>query len=385
MHIPYSPGLDNVPAKESGVSSLDGINGILAYRGYRIEDLANHSDFEEVSWLLLNGELPNKNQLKSYRKKLIKAMMPNPDTIKLLRALPKKTHPMQALQVAVASILVKKLPLASYSKDDKVRQAVEKQCVMFLAQLASIVASYERIRKGKPVIKPKLEYSFAKNFYYQMFGVLPSDIEERMVSACLVLHAEHTMNASTFATMVAGSTLAEAPFVVATGIGTLAGPLHGGANERVVHMLKEIPELSKVRKYITSKLANKEVIWGMGHREYKVKDPRANVLQSLLYELEVSKKGKLAKAFEIAVHVEKVCEELLSHKGVFPNVDFYSGILYRELKIPVDQYTPIFAVSRTAGWLAHWLEQLQKNKIFRPTQVYQGVNFRNYVSLGDRN
>ena len=384
MTIPYVPGLDNVPSKISKVSSLDGKRGILAYRGYSIEQLSEKSNFEETIWLLLYGELPNKVQLKKFSAKLIKFMAPSKDLIKLQRCLNKKTHPMKALQIAVSAIPVRRLLLADYKNDDKVRVAIENQCVLFLAQVASLTASFERIRSGKSVLKPNPKISFASNFYYQLFGKLPNEVEERMIDACLILHAEHTMNASTFATMVCGSTLSEAPFVISTGIATLAGPLHGGANERVVHMLKEIPSVAKARDYIKSKLSKKEVIWGMGHREYKVKDPRANVLQKLLYELKELKKGKIAKGFDIAVAVEKICEELLAHKGVFPNVDFYSGILYRELKVPIDQYTPLFAVSRTSGWLAHWLEQIESNKIFRPTQVYEGSDFREYVPLDQR-
>ncbi|MDI9348342.1 MAG: citrate/2-methylcitrate synthase [Methylacidiphilales bacterium] len=382
--IPYIPGLDDVPAKKSSVSSLDGEQGILAYRGYRIEELASQSNFEETAWLLLYGELPTKVQLKNFKQAIRTSMKLSADLVKVLKSLPKNTHPMKVLQVAVASAALKPVSVAKYQKDPATTKIIEQQCIAYLGIVGAIVAGWQRVRQGKAVLPPKSNWSFAQNFYYQMFGRASTEAETRMVDSCLVLHAEHTMNASTFATMVCGSTLAELPFVVATGVGTLAGPLHGGANERVIHMLHSIKGVALVRDYIKNKLEKKEVIWGMGHREYKVKDPRAKVLQKLLVEFEESKGRKPPKDFLIALEVEKVCEELLGHKGVFPNVDFYSGILYRELGIPIDQYTPIFAVSRIAGWLAHWREQIVDNRIFRPTQLYQGSSIRNYSSIAQR-
>jgi citrate synthase len=200
----------------------------------------------------------------------------------------------------------------------------------------------------------------------------------------LILHAEHTINASTFSVLVNGSTLASPNSVIAAAIAALSGPLHGGANQRVVQMLEEIGSPDKAEEYVDRRLANKEVIWGMGHREYKTKDPRAVILEKLVNELIKARGGNLNPMFETARAVEKICEDRLAKKGVYANVDFYSGILYSEMGIPADQFTAIFAIARSAGWLAHWREQLADNRIFRPTQVYTGEPVREYVPLDKR-
>jgi citrate synthase len=199
-----------------------------------------------------------------------------------------------------------------------------------------------------------------------------------------VLHAEHTINASTFAALVCGSTLAAPNLVVASAIGTLAGPLHGGANQRVLEMLREIGSPENAESWLEQRLANKQVVWGFGHREYKVKDPRADILQNMLEELREHRGGQISPLYEIAKALEVAAHERLSQKGVHPNVDFYSGVLYDALGIPEDQFTPIFAISRTAGWLAHWKEQIGNNRIYRPTQEYVGSETRAYVEIGAR-
>jgi citrate synthase len=198
-----------------------------------------------------------------------------------------------------------------------------------------------------------------------------------------VLHAEHTINASTFAAMVTGSTLAMPSYVIAAAIGTLAGPLHGGANEHVIQMLEEIGKPENARAWLGEKLAAKQVIWGMGHREYKVKDPRATQLQKMMMELAAAR-GTTSAIFETALALEEACEEWLAPKGVYPNIDYYSGILYREMGFPVDQFTSLFAIARTAGWLAHWREQVSENRIFRPTQIYHGAEPRAYRPISER-
>jgi citrate synthase len=207
----------------------------------------------------------------------------------------------------------------------------------------------------------------------------------KIMDVCLILHAEHTINASTFSVLVTASTLASPYSVIAAAIGTLSGPLHGGANQRVLEMLEEIGSPDKVEAYIDKKLANKEIIWGMGHREYKTKDPRAKFLEKLVDQVLESKGGDVNPLLETAKEVERVSEDRLAHKGVYANVDFYSGILYHEMGIPADQFTAIFAVARAAGWLAHWREQLNDNRIFRPTQVYTGSPPRDYVPIELRN
>ena len=206
----------------------------------------------------------------------------------------------------------------------------------------------------------------------------------RIMDATLVLHGEHTINASTFTAMVTSSTLANASQVVASAIGSLSGPLHGGANQKVVSMLSKIDSKDDIRPWLDDTLKAKNVVWGMGHREYSVKDPRANILTEMVQELFNEREGGVTDIFEKAIELEKACEDKLAHKGVYPNVDFYSGILYKEMGIPTDIFTPIFAMSRVSGWLAHWIEQIQDNKIFRPTQNYVGSDDRDYTNISDR-
>jgi citrate synthase len=215
-------------------------------------------------------------------------------------------------------------------------------------------------------------------------GKEPDPMLAKIMDVCLILHAEHTLNASTFSALVAGSTLATPYSVISAAIGTLSGPLHGGANSRVVDMFKEIGSAKKAEKWVDKALARKEVIWGMGHREYKVKDPRATILHKLVAELIEDRGSSLDSTFEIAMRVEEVCKDRLGHKGVYPNVDFYSGILYAEMGIPAEQFTALFAVARSAGWLAHWREQISDNRIYRPTQIYIGSETRDYVPVADR-
>ena len=215
-------------------------------------------------------------------------------------------------------------------------------------------------------------------------GKEPDPMMARIMDVCLILHAEHTLNASTFSALVSGSTLATPYSVISGAIGTLSGPLHGGANSRVVDMLKEIGSAANAEKWIDNALTNKQVIWGMGHREYKVKDPRATILHKLVAELIEDRGSSLDSTFETAMRVEEICVDRLGHKGVYPNVDFYSGILYAEMGIPADQFTALFAVARSAGWLAHWREQISDNRIYRPTQIYIGSGERDYIPTADR-
>jgi citrate synthase len=245
--------------------------------------------------------------------------------------------------------------------------------------MSTLVAMWARISTGYDPIPPSKEMSYSQNFLYMSFGEDPDEEIVKLFDACLILHAEHTINASTFSAMVTASTLANPFASVSAAVGTLAGSLHGGANEDVLNMLDDIGEVKNVRGYIENRLQNKQVIWGMGHREYSVKDPRAKILQGMI-EAYINKSNVvLSQRFEIALEVERVCEELLSAKGVYPNVDFYSGILYAEIfKIPRKHFTPIFAMARSSGWVAHWHEQVAHNRIFRPTQIYTGSDFRDY-------
>ena len=382
----YLPGLEGIPATRSNISDIDGEHGILAYRGYPIEQLAAYSTFEETSLLLLDGVLPTKSELADFDNQLCRNRALKYHIRELMMTLPATGHPMEMLQTAVASLGMfypssERLTGSDVAED---LNYVHTMTVKILARMGTIVAMWEHIRNGYDPIPPRSDLSYAENFLYMLSGNEPDPALARILDICLILHAEHTINASTFAMLVTGSTLAAPNSVMASAIGTLSGPLHGGANQKVLEMLQKVGSPDKAEEFVDSKLANKEVIWGMGHREYKTKDPRATILQKLVKDLLDTRSDEVNIMFETAMAVEKAAEDRLGSKGVFANVDFYSGILYQEMGIPTDQFTSIFAIARTAGWLAHWREQLRDNRIFRPTQVYTGEPMRDYVPLDKR-
>jgi citrate synthase len=382
----YLPGLAGVPATKSNISAIDGEKGLLAYRGYPLEELAANSSFEETTLLLLDGELPTASALKDFDAQLRTNRHVKYNVRELMKSLPITGHPMEMLQTAVASLGMfypaNECLTDSTSCGDL--NYVHNMTVKIIARMATIVAMWKHIRNGYDPIPPREDLTYAENFLYMWNGKDPDPLLTRILDTSLILHAEHTINASTFAVLVTASTLASPYSVIASAIGTLSGPLHGGANQKVVEMLHEIGTPDKAEAYVDAKLKDKEVIWGMGHREYKTKDPRAPILQSLMMELMEAQGGKVTPLFETAQAVEKVCEDRLAKKGVYANVDFYSGVLYSEMGIPTDQFTTIFAVARSAGWLAHWREQLSDNRIFRPTQVYTGKSKRSYVPIKER-
>ncbi len=385
MSSEYLPGLAGVPATKSNISSIDGEKGILAYRGYDIRELAEKSTFEETALLLLDGRLPSASELAEFDRQL-KAERPVKYKIRsIMKNLPSSGHPMEMLQTAVASLGMfyggEEVLSDGITGNDV--EYIHSMSVKIISRMATIVAMWEHIRNGYDPIKPRYDLTHAEHLLYMLDGRDPDPLKVRIMDASLVLHAEHTINASTFAAMVCGSTLASPFLVIAAAIGTLAGPLHGGANQRVVEMLKEIGRPENVQSWLDNKLAKKEVIWGMGHREYKTKDPRAIVLQKMMVEWGEAQ-GTLSPMFETALKLEEACEIALGPKGVYPNVDYYSGILYTEMGIAPDQFTPIFAVSRVAGWLAHWREQLSDNRIFRPTQIYTGNEHMKYIEIEKR-
>ncbi len=383
----YLPGLEGVPATKSNISDIDGEKGILFYRGYPIEQLVAHSTFEETCALLLNGTLPTTEALKNFDDLLRANRRVKYQIRSLMQSLPATGHPMEILQTAVASLGMfypSNESLTSPDASDENIGYIRNMSVKIIARMPVIVAMWQHIRNGYDPVAPRSDLTFAENFLYMFTGDDPDPFLAKIMDTCLILHAEHTINASTFAALVAGSTLASPYEVVAAAIGTLSGPLHGGANERVIDMLREIGAPENVPKWLDNQLANKAKIWGLGHREYKVKDPRATILQGLVEKLVSHRDGKVSPMFETAMALEAAAEERLSVKGVYANVDFYSGILYAEMGIPTDQFTSLFAVSRAAGWLAHWREQLADNRIFRPTQVYTGEPPRDYVTLEQR-
>ncbi len=370
-------GLAGVPAAKSAVSDVDGQRGILEYRGIRVEELCGRSSFLETAWLLLFGRLPSQSELERFVRDVTLHRRIKYRIVELLKCLPEQGHPMDALQAGVAA-------LGMYYPGRNVADADNNywSAVRLIAKLPTIVAAYARLRRGDDALPPRDDLSFAENFLYMLTERVPDKALSRTLDVCLILHAEHTMNASTFAGIVTASTLADPYTVVASSIGALKGPLHGGANEEVVQMLREIGSPAQVTPYVQGALAAKRKIMGLGHRVYKVKDPRATVLQGLCEQ--VFRECGPSPLYAVAVEVERVSAELLAGKPIYPNVDFYSGIVYDKMGIEADCFTPIFAMARVAGWLAHWFEQLRENKLYRPDQIYEGEHNRPYVPLSQR-
>ncbi len=373
------PGLEGIPAAESAISFIDGEKGILEYRGIPIDELAEKSTFLEVAYLLIFGKLPNEEEFSRFREDVTLHTRLKLKILRMMELMPETGHPMDYLQ-AVTSAMGMYYP-ARNTLDEEVRYW---SIVRLIAKLPTIVAACHRLRHGDAPIQPNNSLSFAANFYYMLFEKEPDELTERIIDVMFILHADHEMNASTFSARVVGSTLADPYTIVSSAIGTLSGPLHGGANEQVVHMLDEIGSKENVRPYIEGKLERKEKIMGVGHRVYKTKDPRARILQGYARELFKKQDAQSAAMLEIAEEVEKVVDEKLSHKRLYPNVDFYSGVVFSGIGIPTELFTPIFAMGRVAGWLAHWFEQLKTNRIYRPTQKYTGLRNQPYVPIEKR-
>lgn len=373
----YKPGLEGIPAKQSSISFVDGQKGILEYRGIRIEDLAEYSHFLETTYLLIWGELPTQAELDEFEHEIRYHRRLKYRIRDMMKCFPESGHPMDALQACAAAL---GLFYSRRALDDPayIRAAV----VRLIAKIPTMVAAFQLMRKGNDPVQPRDDLNYAANFLYMLNEQEPDPLAAKVFDVCLMLHAEHTINASTFSAMVTASTLTDPYAVVASAVGTLAGPLHGGANEEVVFMLEEIGSVENVRPYLDKCLENKSKIMGFGHRVYKVKDPRATILQQLAEQL-FDKFGR-DQYYDIALEMERVVEEKLSHKGIYPNVDFYSGLVYSKLGIPSDLFTPVFAIARVAGWLAHWREQLLENRIFRPTQIYTGLHNQPYIPVENR-
>lgn len=373
----FMPGLAGVPAAKSAISDVDGEKGILEYRGIRVEALCERSSFLETAYLLLFGQLPTQTQFHRWMDDVTHHRRIKFRIVDLLKCLPEQGHPMDALQAAVAA-----LGMFYPGRNVKAVENNYLSAVRLVAKLPTIIAAWARLRRGDDYIPPRDDLGFAENFLYMLTESVPSPLFGEILDDCLILHAEHTMNASTFTGMVTGSTLADPYTVVASSIGTLKGPLHGGANEEVVQMLREIRDPSQARGYVEAKLGRKEKLMGFGHRVYKVKDPRATVLQGLCDRL--FRESGSSPLYDVALEVERTADEHLKDKGVYANVDFYSGIIYDKMGLSVDLFTPVFAMSRVAGWLAHWLEQLRENKLFRPDQIYSGEHGKRYVPIHER-
>ena len=373
----YKPGLEGIPAARSEISYVDGKEGILEYRGIRIEELAAESHFLETAYLLIWGQLPSKAELESFETDIRYHRRIKYRIRDMMKCFPETGHPMDALQASAAALGLF-YSRRALDNPEYIREAV----VRLLAKIPTMVAAFQLMRKGNDPVQPRDDLDYANNFLYMLTEREPDAFAAWVFDVCLTLHAEHTINASTFSAMVTASTLTDPYAVMASAVGTLAGPLHGGANEEVISMLESIGSVENVRPYVENAIANKEKIMGFGHRVYKVKDPRAKILQQLAEQL-FARNGSDGY-YKIAVELERVIEEKLGHKGIYANVDFYSGLVYRHLGIPTDLFTPIFAIARVAGWLAHWKEQLAVNRIFRPTQNYVGDHGLSYTPIEKR-
>ena len=373
-------GLDGVNIDASSISSIDGMKGELVYRGYDIRELADKASFEETTYLLWNDDLPTEQELESFKAEL-KPNFGIPDEIcNMLGSLPEGIHPMHAVLAAVA-MLASFDPEADGVDLDNVRRIGFR----LLAQFPTIVAAYARIRDGKDTVQPDLELSIAGNFLYMLNGEKPTEAATRVMDVALVLHAEHGSNASTFTARATASTLTDAYSAVTAAVASLKGPLHGGANTAVMNALEKIGSVEGVEQYVMDTLAKpKGRVMGFGHRVYRVLDPRAIILKEVSHDL--AEESGDSKWFDMSLEMERVMEREMDKKGsqVKPNVDFFSASVYRMLGFPPDLYTPIFAVARISGWMAHLYEQYADNRIMRPRLVYEGPMGKTFTPLEER-
>ena len=369
-----SAGLRGVVAAQSSIGDVNGEEGILIYQGYNIHDLAENSTFEETVYLLWNGRLPNKSELDELKSQFQENYEVPSQIIEMMKTFPKDSVPMDVLRTTVSA-------LDFYDKDGHGtdRDNAVKTAVKLTGQLPTLVAAWDRIRNDKNVVSPDKSLSIAENFLYMLRDEKPETDEARMMDICLILHADHELNASTFTTRVVAGTLADIYGAVTAGIAALAGPLHGGANTKVMETLLEVGSPDNAEKWLDEKLANKEKVMGIGHAVYKTEDPRATWLRKFSKQMG-EKKGEM-KYYEISEKIEKM---MLDKKGMYPNVDFYSASTYYLMGIPLDLYTPIFAISRVSGWTGHILEQYSNNKLIRPRAEYIGERDLKYKPIGER-
>ncbi|MGB1416674.1 MAG: citrate synthase [Synechococcus sp.] len=375
--IELRPGLDGVPATQSAICDIDGDQGLLTYRGYPMQELALNSSFLETAYLLIWGELPTRDQLTAFEHEVQMHRRVSFRVRDMMKCFPASGHPMDALQSSAAAL---GLFYSRRAIDDP--NYIYKAVVRLIAKIPTMVAAFQLIRKGQDPIQPRDDLAYSANFLYMLTEREPDPLAARIFDRCLMLHAEHSLNASTFSARVTASTLTDPYAVVASAVGTLAGPLHGGANEDVLAMLEEIGTPDQAGAYLDQAMAAKRKVMGFGHREYRVKDPRAVILQSFVEEM-FDQFGH-DNLYDVARALEREAETRLGPKGIYPNVDFYSGLVYRKLGIPRDLFTPVFAIARVAGWLAHWREQLGANRIFRPSQIYSGSQPRVWLPMDDR-
>jgi citrate synthase len=366
-------GLEDVVALESRICFIDGKGGRLIYEGYDIRDLARLSTFEEVAYLLWYGRLPNRSQLDELRDRLASLRILPPEVEELLRTIPLDAAPMDLLRTAVSALAIYE-PAEARPGGSSIGGAQR-----LTAVLPSILGSFHRRRAGLPALTPRPDLDHAGYVLWAIRNIEASELDRRALDVALILHADHELNASTFAARVTASTLSDLYSSVTSAIGALKGPLHGGANERVMELLEEIRTPDRVEEVIQAKLARHERIMGFGHRVYKVEDPRATILRE--WSLKVGTERGDTRYYDLLRKVEWVVHR---EKGLYPNVDLYSGSVYTPLGVPKDLFTPLFAVSRVAGWTAHVLEEYQDLRLIRPTAQYRGPTDLAYVPIGER-
>lgn len=374
-------GLEGVVAVPSTICFIDGTAGRLVYRGYEIGDLVEHATFEEVAVLLWDGELPNRSQLDTFRSDLGRSASLPPHVSMLLKELPKQTQPMDALRTAVSALAATDPDL-----EHNDRAADRRKAVRLMAQLPTIVTAFHRLRNGQQPVAPDPSLPVAANFLYMLNGKKPHETLTRVLDAALVLHAEHGMNASTFAARVTAATFADMHAAITSATAALKGPLHGGANQDVMHLLLSCGDVENAEKKVRQMLMEGQKVPGFGHRVYRTFDPRATFLRKMSKQL-----GEAAgntKWYEMSERLIPIMKDTKNAEGkaknLNPNVDFFSASAYYTMGIPLDLFTPIFAIARVAGWAAHVMEQHENNRIIRPTDDYTGPFGKKVVPIDQR-
>jgi citrate synthase len=367
-------GLEDVVVSTSDICFIDGDQGRLLYRGYDIHDLVAQSSYEETVYLLWYGELPTKKEMERFRRELVSQRRLPPRVMAALKTLPRKAHPMDVVRTGMSLLGIHDPDAGDDSREASLRKAARIQ-----AQVATLAAAWARIRKGKAPVPPDPRLGLAANFLYMLSGRKPSALSAKAMDTALILHADHELNASTFAARVTVATLSDIHSGIVSGIGTLKGPLHGGANVGVIRMLLEIGDVDRAEAWIKTALAQKRRIMGFGHRVYNTEDPRATHLRRMSEAL--GREVGQTKWYEMSRIVERVVQE---QKGLNANVDFYSASTYYAMGIDPDLYTPIFVISRVSGWSAHILEQQSNNRLIRPRADYTGPRQATYVPIDRR-
>lgn len=380
-NIEIHEGLSGIYIDISSICKVDGINGKLYYRGYPIQVLAERSSFEEVCYLLLYGRLPKKQELDDFSEKLKKERSITDQTKQIITSLGRKAQALDVLRTVMSSISA--YDETPYSSEES--KNIEK-AIRIISKTATMAAAIGRVKKGEQILEPDQSLGHAENFLFMLTGKKPDKDAAKLIDVMFILHAEHSSNASTFATLVTCSTLADIYAGVTAGVAALKGPLHGGADEAALKMMIEIGQPENTEKYIEDALAGKKKIMGFGHRVYKTYDPRARILKSYLDIVKNKSTEDIKRLIDISLRAEKMMIEKLGQShGIWPNVDFFSGPLYMYLGIEPEMFDTVFASSRTVGWCSHVIEYWKNNKLFRPLEEYQGPLDVEYVGIEERN